>query len=215
MPSHPADDSRAVAAGSKREIRRAGEHRGDAGDASPRALLAGGVVLFGAVAALVAFDAVGDVASGTTLVHVAVDVAAAVLAATGAVAAGLALARRVALFRREGASLARELVAAREDAARWRHEARALVTGLGEAIDKQLVLWGLTAAECEVALLLLKGLSLKEIAAVRDTSERTARQQALAVYRKADLGGRAELAAFFLEDLLPPAPPAGPRSRAP
>jgi hypothetical protein len=30
------------------------------------------------------------------------------------------------------------------------------------------------------------------------------RHQALAVYRKSGLGGRAELAAFFLEDLLLP-----------
>jgi DNA-binding NarL/FixJ family response regulator len=55
-----------------------------------------------------------------------------------------------------------------------------------------------------VGLLLLKGLSLKEAAEARQTSERTVRQQALAVYRKAGLAGRAELAAFFLEDLLLP-----------
>ena len=68
--------------------------------------------------------------------------------------------------------------------------------------------WELSPAECEVGLLLLKGLSHKEVAATRDTSERTVRQQALAVYRKAGLSGRAELAAFFLEDLLlPRAPP--------
>ena len=39
---------------------------------------------------------------------------------------------------------------------------------------------------------------------MRDASERTVRQQALAVYAKSGLGGRAELAAFFLEDLLAP-----------
>ncbi|MCZ7679332.1 MAG: hypothetical protein M5U28_11460 [Sandaracinaceae bacterium] len=55
-----------------------------------------------------------------------------------------------------------------------------------------------------MCLLLLKGLSLKEIAAARDTGERTAREQARAVYRKSGLSGRAELAAFFLEDLLAP-----------
>lgn len=42
------------------------------------------------------------------------------------------------------------------------------------------------------------------MARARGTSERTARQQALAVYRKAGLAGRAELSAFFLEDLLLP-----------
>jgi DNA-binding NarL/FixJ family response regulator len=51
----------------------------------------------------------------------------------------------------------------------------------------------------------LKGLSHKEIAEVRRTSERTVRQQAREVYGKAQLAGRAELSAFFLEDLFLPA----------
>jgi DNA-binding NarL/FixJ family response regulator len=54
-------------------------------------------------------------------------------------------------------------------------------------------------------MLLLKGLSHKEIAEVRAITEATARQQARAVYRKAGLSGRADLAAFFREDLLLPA----------
>jgi DNA-binding NarL/FixJ family response regulator len=36
-------------------------------------------------------------------------------------------------------------------------------------------------------------------------SERTVRQHAIAVYSKAKVAGRAELSAFFLEDLLLPA----------
>jgi DNA-binding NarL/FixJ family response regulator len=55
-----------------------------------------------------------------------------------------------------------------------------------------------------VGLLLLKGLSHKEVSEVRKTSETTIRQQALAIYRKAGLRSRAELSAFFLEDLLLP-----------
>jgi DNA-binding CsgD family transcriptional regulator len=62
--------------------------------------------------------------------------------------------------------------------------------------------WGLTPAERQVALLLLEGLSHAEAARVRDTSERTVRQQVHEVYSKAGLSGRSELAAFFLEDLL-------------
>ena len=52
--------------------------------------------------------------------------------------------------------------------------------------------------------LLLKGLSLREIAQLRDTSERTVREQARSVYRKAGINGRASLSAYFLEDLLLP-----------
>ena len=59
----------------------------------------------------------------------------------------------------------------------------------------------LTAAERDVAGLILKGMSLKDIALARDTSAATIRQQAQSVYRKAGLTGRAELSAYFLEDL--------------
>lgn len=55
-----------------------------------------------------------------------------------------------------------------------------------------------------MALLLLKGLSNKEIAAVRAASERTVREQARSIYSKTGLTGRAALSAFFLEDLLAP-----------
>ena len=65
--------------------------------------------------------------------------------------------------------------------------------------------WGLTAAEREVGLLMLKGLSHKEVAAARSTTEITIRQQALSIYRKSGLRNRSELSAFFLEDLLLPA----------
>lgn len=87
---------------------------------------------------------------------------------------------------------------------RWRDEANRLLAGLGVAIEAQFERWGLTPAEKEVALLLLKGLGHKEAAVVLARSERTVRQHAIAVYRKSGLAGRAELAAFFLEDLLLP-----------
>jgi DNA-binding NarL/FixJ family response regulator len=77
--------------------------------------------------------------------------------------------------------------------------------GLGEAIDRQFARWALTTAEREVGLLMLKGLSHKEVAAARSTTETTIRQQALAIYRKSGLRNRSELSAFFLEDLLLPA----------
>ena len=106
--------------------------------------------------------------------------------------------------REDQLTLIRDLEVARIQGQRWRSEARTLLNGLGEAIDGQFSRWNLTEAEREVALLLLKGLSLKEIAAVRATSERTIRAQARSLYGKAGLTGRAALSAFFLEDLLAP-----------
>jgi DNA-binding CsgD family transcriptional regulator len=93
---------------------------------------------------------------------------------------------------------------ARAEHARWKTRAEKLLRGLGEAIDAQFDRWRLTRAEREVALLLLKGFGHKEIARMQERSERTIRQHAISVYRKSGLGGRAELSAFFLEDLLLP-----------
>ena len=91
-----------------------------------------------------------------------------------------------------------DLEIARLQGKRWRSEARSHLNGLGVAIETQFSRWNLTEAEREVALLLLKGLSSKEVAAVRATSERTVREQARSIYSKAGLTGRAALSAFFL-----------------
>lgn len=88
------------------------------------------------------------------------------------------------------------------EAAQWKKESQKYITGLSQAIDSQLIRWELSPSEKEVALLLLKGLSLKEIAVLRGTTEKTARAQSTAIYQKSGLAGRSELAAFFLEDLL-------------
>lgn len=108
---------------------------------------------------------------------------------------------------REAAELTR-LVAERQlERDAWRASARSALAGLADAIGSQLERWGLTPAEREVAILLLKGRSHKEIAAATGRSERTVRQHAVSAYGKAGLGGRAELAAFFLEDLPSPRAP--------
>ncbi len=90
------------------------------------------------------------------------------------------------------------------EAEKWRSQSKKFIAGLSQAIDSQLSSWKLTDSEKEVAFLLLKGLSLKEIAEIRNTSEKTARTQAIAIYAKSGLAGRSELSAFFLEDLLMP-----------
>jgi DNA-binding CsgD family transcriptional regulator len=96
----------------------------------------------------------------------------------------------------------RRLVAERQaERDAWQASARDALAGLAAAIDRQLDRWGLTPAEREVVSLVLRGRSHKQIASATGRSERTVRQHAAAAYRKAGLGGRAELAAFFLTDL--------------
>jgi DNA-binding CsgD family transcriptional regulator len=86
----------------------------------------------------------------------------------------------------------------------WRQRAGRVLRSLSRAVDDQFSMWGLTDAERETALMLLKGHSHKRIARLSGRSERTVRQHAVAVYRKAGLAGRSELSAFFLDDLLSP-----------
>ncbi|MFO0072455.1 MAG: helix-turn-helix transcriptional regulator [Gemmatimonas sp.] len=102
------------------------------------------------------------------------------------------------------AATARELAERQAERAVWRANAEQALAGFGLAIDRQFTTWQFTRAEREVALLLLKGLGHKQVAASLGRSERTVRQQAVDAYRKAGVQGRSELAAFFLADLALP-----------
>jgi len=157
--------------------------------------------LFAVIAGLIAIDIAADYRSGTEIHHLVTEAAVMALAVAGAVA----LWRQLRSTRQRAERLSIDLEAARRQADRFREEARDALRGLGDAIDRQFTRWQLTPAEREVGVLLLKGLSHKEVAAARSTSETTIRQQALAIYRKAGLRNRSELSAFFLEDLLLPA----------
>jgi DNA-binding CsgD family transcriptional regulator len=86
----------------------------------------------------------------------------------------------------------------------WRRSAESALAEFSTAVQRQFTAWNLTSAEREVAFLLLKGYGHKQVAARTGRSERTVRQHAVAVYEKSGLGGRAELAAFFLEGLMLP-----------
>jgi DNA-binding CsgD family transcriptional regulator len=73
---------------------------------------------------------------------------------------------------------------------------------LSHVISVQFDDWNLSNSEKEVGWLLLKGLSLKEIAMLRNTLEKTVRQQASAIYKKAGINGRHAFSAWFIEDVL-------------
>jgi DNA-binding CsgD family transcriptional regulator len=73
---------------------------------------------------------------------------------------------------------------------------------LAEVIIMQFAEWKLSKSEQEIGHLLLKGFSLKEISTLRGTAEKTIRQQASAVYKKAGVAGRHVFSAWFMEDLL-------------
>lgn len=60
----------------------------------------------------------------------------------------------------------------------------------------------LTPAESEVAWFLLKGMSLTEIAELRNTREGTVKAQCTAIYRKAGVNGKSQLFSLLVEDVL-------------
>ncbi len=95
-----------------------------------------------------------------------------------------------------------EYIKARESAESFKLQIEKFREGVSAAITQQLKLWKLTPTEEEICFFLLKGFSLQEIADLRNTSERTIRQQASMLYKKTGLSGRSQLSAFFLEDLL-------------
>ena len=158
------------------------------------------VALFLGIAILMGLDVAGDIQAGVQWMHVLVEGFVMVLATGGMTALWLGFQRAEA----RAAKLDTDLTTARVEASRYKEEAHDAMQGLGAAIDSQFERWSLTPAEREVGLLLLKGLSHREIAEVRATTEPTVRQQALMIYRKSGLRSRSELAAFFLEDLLLP-----------
>jgi len=157
------------------------------------------IVVLGLVLALLVVDLVSDSGEQVRPAHLFVEGVALVVSALGV---GV-LVTRLRRLDREQRRLARRLAASESEAEHWRREAADSVLGLRNAIERQFDRWELTGAERQVALLLLQGLSHKQIAGRRQASERTVRQQAHMLYRKAGMSGRADLAAFFLQDLFP------------
>jgi DNA-binding CsgD family transcriptional regulator len=151
------------------------------------------IALFAAIGLLIVWDLTVDYDEGASWRHVGIELLVLIVSAGG-----------IGLLWHQLKRTQTDLTQALVEAEQWRRESHELIQGLGVAIENQFTRWQLTKAEAEVGLLLLKGLSHKETAEVRQTSERTVREQARALYRKSGLSGRSALSAFFLEDLLLP-----------
>jgi DNA-binding CsgD family transcriptional regulator len=92
------------------------------------------------------------------------------------------------------------------------NQLRQVSGAFAELLDERFAQWGLTPSERDVAWFTIKGLTIAEIAKVRQTSEGTVKAQSNAIYRKAGISGRTQLLSLFIEDLLEDAPAA--RTRA-
>lgn len=88
------------------------------------------------------------------------------------------------------------------DRARAEESLRRASGAFHDLLEERFAAWALTAAERDVALFAIKGLSTAEIAAVRQTSEGTVKAQTNAIYRKAGVSGRPQLLSLFIDDLM-------------
>ena len=159
------------------------------------------IVLSAIVFILITIDITGDYSDGVPWTHLLIEALILMLSLGGIVYFGRIYYR----FSQAKINLLKhDLAEANQQAQQWREANRELIAGLSVQIQKQFETWQLTQAEAEVGLLMLKGLSHADIAGLRNSSERTIRDQARAVYRKSGVAGRTELSAFFLEDLLLP-----------
>jgi len=101
-----------------------------------------------------------------------------------------------------GMALRRTLQKSRESEEKLRLVSSAFM----DVVTEKFGDWGLTAAEQDVALFLLKGLSTQEISDLRETSEGTVKAQTNAIYRKAQVTGRPQLLSLFIDDLMDEVP---------
>lgn len=152
------------------------------------------------IAVLASVDIYKDYFEGVSAWHISIELAVGLIALAAVfylIRGRFKLQRTLILEKRYSDDL-------KVEANKWKQISKKYMEGLSVEIDNQLDRWKLTEAEKEVAFLLVKGLSNKEIAAVRGTSVPTIRTQTNSIYLKSRLSGRSELSAFFLEELLLP-----------
>ncbi|NNG03188.1 MAG: helix-turn-helix transcriptional regulator [Inquilinus sp.] len=161
-----------------------------------------GAVGFGSFALLLSLEILPDIGN-LTIFDIASDALALSLTISAAVGVAL-LAQRMQLQHEEKLELIRSLEVARSEGEGWRKKVQSHLNGLRLEISRQFQEWGMTEAEHEIGLLILKGLSHKEIASLRNTTEATVRQQAQSIYARSRLPGKSAFSAYFLEDLITP-----------
>jgi DNA-binding CsgD family transcriptional regulator len=129
-------------------------------------------------------DVIGDLRADPGSVHFIFEAGVTLVLVLGILFGVWSLRRTIELLRAQEAAL---------DVARG---------ALGQVIDGQFQAWSLTPAERDVAFLALKGLDVAEIAELRGAAQGTVRAQLTRIYSKAGVSGRAQFAAYFVEDLL-------------
>ena len=143
-------------------------------------------------------DVITDIGLGVPTWHIVEESVIVLLSAIAVVYLVVEMMSRT----RELAALSTTLANADQHLANITMEMKRARKQYSEVIHQQFDEWRLTTGEQQVGLLLLKGLSFKEISAVRSTQEKTVRQQASTIYGKSGVEGRHAFSAWFLEDFM-------------
>ena len=157
-----------------------------------------GIVILLSISLLTSLDLFEDAQEGVELTHILTESFVFMLSFVAAVILWIKMRTKSLLEKQELESALSTTVS---ELNVWKKKAESFHLEFQEAIDQQFAVWNLTQAEREVGVLLLKGLSFKEIADLRKTSEQTVRQQATSIYNRSGLEGRAQFSAFFLDEL--------------
>ena len=146
--------------------------------------LAALIVLQAACALFFARDVINDILDADAWSHVITEVAATISLAVGLIVQAIVL-RKLTL---RHARMEQGLAVARGS--------------LSDVMENYFETWKLSPAEQDVAAFTIKGYSIAEIAKLRGSAEATIKAQLNAIYRKADVQGRAQLVSVLVEDLL-------------
>lgn len=79
---------------------------------------------------------------------------------------------------------------------------RAASSAFHDILEEHFDEWRLTPSERDVALLAIKGLTISEMAGIRNTREGTIKTQCNAIYKKAGVDSRTQLVSQFVEELV-------------
>lgn len=150
-----------------------------------------------AITILVFVDIFMDVAEGLSLKHLVATslIEFLILAVTFSSMIYIWRKLKVEVSLKESAEKELNLTKVKADS--WQKLSHNYVEEFQKQISSQFEDWHLSESEQKIASMILKGLSTKEMAESRSTSERTIRNQCLSIYQKSHCSGRNELWAFF------------------
>jgi len=147
-------------------------------------------------------DIVLDLGHGADRMHIVQEVAITLLAIVALIWVAYSLYQKIQEIQALRASLLAQHKASADHGAAINRQLAGARHELAQEIERQFQRWDLSPSEREIGKLLIKGLSLKEISLLRETTEKTVRQQASSIYQKSGLNGRHAFSAWFIEDLL-------------